>query len=211
MSTLSCAAREPIVLRLAGVDDQRDRGDHREPRIDALGEGAAHRRRQHRLGLDRRLGDELEEQGQVAHRHLAARLIGHRHHPVIAVLDRLAALDLIERVDLRPVGDAAVHLRPELQPVVVVIEREQRPLARQRLEGHREGVLRRLADADRRAVADQPLLDDLAAEEHADAQDAPAGAGRLRVVFRVGRHQNGAFFTEARISGRKSCFRFSHS
>ena len=57
-----------------------------EPRIEAIGERAAHRRGQHRLGLTRRLGDELEQDRQVAERQLAARVVAERHLPVVAVV-----------------------------------------------------------------------------------------------------------------------------
>jgi hypothetical protein len=181
-----------------------------------VGEGAAHRRRQHGPGLLGRLGDELEEQRQLADRHLAARLIGQRQDPVVAAVLRRLVLEDVERVDLAAVGDAAVHLLGEAQLVLVVLDREQRPLPGQRLERDREGVLRRLPDGHVGALADEALLDDLAAEQDADAEDAAAGrSGRCRrrcvALGLRGRHQKGAFFTEASTSGRKSCLRFSHS
>ena len=58
-------------------------------------------------------------------------------------------------------------------------------------------------------VADQPLLDELATEEDADAEDPRTRTRRL--LLRTRGHQNGAFFTVWRMSGMKSCFRLSHS
>ena len=112
-------------------------------------------------------------------------------------------------LDLVAVGQAAVHLPREVERVAPLVGLEQRPLAGQALERHREGVLRRLADGDVAAVADQPLLDDLAAEQDADPQRPLPAAGGGSCAR--GGHQNGAFCTLARMRGRKSCFKVSHS
>jgi hypothetical protein len=144
------------------------------PRITDSRGSKRYRRRQHRLGLTRRLGDELEQDRQVTDRQLAARVLGQRHLPVVAVVVGAAALERVERLDLIAGAEPAIHLVEEAQEVLVLDEREQRQLERQALDRDRERVLHRLADRDAGALADQSLLDDLAAEQDADAQDALA-------------------------------------
>jgi hypothetical protein len=162
-----------------------------------------------------KLGDELEQDGEVAERQLAARALGQRDLVVVAVVLGAARLEGVEGVDLAAgVAEPPVHLGEEAQRVAVLVEGEQGELERQALDRDRERVAHRLADRDRHALADQALLDDLAAEQDADAQDALArprrGRARLR-LRKARRHQNGAFLTVARISGMKSCLRLSHS
>jgi hypothetical protein len=190
------------------VRDDRRAHDHAEARVEAIRERAAHGGGQHRPRLARRLGDELEQDGEIADRQLAARAIGQRCLEVLADVLRAARAELIERPDLASrVADPAIHARQEAQPVLaLLVEREQRELERQAFDRHRERVLHRLPDGDADALADQPLLDDLAAEQHADAEDAAA----VLWVLELG-HQNGAFFTDWMMRGKKSCFKLSHS
>jgi CheY-like chemotaxis protein len=134
--------------------------------------------------VPRRLGDELEQDRQVAERQLAARVLAERHLPVVAVVDGAAALERVERVDLIAGAEPAIHLVEEAQVVLALFEREQRQLERQALDRDREGVLHRLADRHGRALANQALLDDLAAEQDADTQDPLPRSLRLLHLLR---------------------------
>jgi hypothetical protein len=164
------------------VNDDRCAKDHRQPRIEAIGERATHAGRQHRLGLTRRLGDKLKQDRQITERQLAACGVAERHAPVAVVVGRAARLERVERVDLVTSAEPAIHLVEKSEVVLLVLEREQRQLERQPLDRDREGILHRLTDGDRRALADETLLDDLATEQHADTQDALARPAVLRLA-----------------------------
>src|SRR5688572_1139073 len=97
---------------------------------------------------------------------------------------RAATLESLERVDLIAGAEPAIHLVEEAEVVLALFEREQRQLERQSFDRHRERVLHRLADRHRGALADQPLLHDLAAEQDADTQDALTRTLRLLRLLR---------------------------
>ena len=103
---------------------------------------------------------------------LPARPLVERQHPARAALLNLARLlELRQRDDFVADGDAGVHAVGEMRDVLVCRCLEQQPVPRQRVRRDDEHVLRRLADRDVLALADEPLFDDAAALDDADAQD----------------------------------------
>jgi hypothetical protein len=156
------------------VEQDRDGHDDGQHWIHPVGQGAAHGGGQARARLQRRRGDELEEQLHLPQLDLAARRFHQRHGPVVAPSVRAAALQLLEGVDVGAVGETAVHRVGEVEDVAPVLDREELPRLGQALDRDGEGVLGRLPDRDVLAAAEQALVDEVIAQRHADAEAAHA-------------------------------------
>src|SRR5450432_1194609 len=156
----------------AEVNEERDRGDDREEPVEVRGHRAAHRGGQLRTRLRDGRRDELEEDRHVGQRDLAARpVIEGQLEARALLLDLSGLLELSQRNDLVADGDAGVHALGEVRDVLIAAHLEEQPVARQRLGRNDEHVLRRLPDRDVLALAYEPLLDDAATLDDADAED----------------------------------------
>jgi hypothetical protein len=112
-------------------------------------------------------------------------------------------LELRQRDDLVADGDPGVHAVREVRHVLATACLEQEPVARQRLRGDDEHVLRRLPDGDVLALADQSLFDDSPALNDPDPEDLGLGSrSHLRLSGRcLGRHSSVPFVYVAAVAG----------